>query len=72
MIGVLKKDLTVLITTLITSGFAVFLIIDAFFFQLDALNGIIFITLPVLQLLAVLIGAIISSGLFDRAVNTQP
>jgi len=69
--GIYKKDLTLLITTIIVSGFGAFMLIDAFFIHIDAQGGLIFLFLPVYQAIAAIFGGLIGLGLHQRSLNAQ-
>lgn len=69
--GVFKKDLALLVTTAITSGFAAVMLIDAFFIHIDAQSGLIFLFLPVYQSIAAILGGLIGLCLHQKSLNAQ-
>jgi len=69
--GVFKKDLVLLITTAVVTGFAVLILIDSLFIHIDAQSGMIFLFLPVYQVLAAFVGGLIGLGLHQRSINAQ-
>jgi len=69
--GVFKKDLILLITTIVVTIFAVLILIDSFFIHIDAQSGLVFLFLPVYQAVAACIGGLIGLGLHQRSENAQ-
>jgi len=69
--GVFKKDLVLLITTIVVTIFAVLILIDSFFIHIDAQSGLVFLFLPVYQAVAACIGGLIGLGLHQRSENAQ-
>jgi hypothetical protein len=57
--GKLKKDIVLLLTTAIVSGFGIILIIDAFFIHIDAQGGLVFLFIPIYQSIAAIAGGLI-------------
>ena len=69
--GEIKKDIALLITTIIVSGFAIFMLVDAFFIHIDAQSGLIFLFLPMYQSIASIIGGLIGLILYVRSGSAQ-
>ena len=70
--GVFKKDFVLLVTTIIVSGFALFIYVDTFFIHLDAQGGLIFLFLPMYQIIASIFGGLTGLGFYVRSSNAQP
>ena len=65
--GKLKKDIVLLVTTAIVSGFGIIMIIDAFFIDIDAQGGLVFLFIPIYQSIAAIAGGLIGLVFYVRS-----
>jgi len=65
--GKIRKDIALLVTTAIVSGFGIILIIDAFFIHIDAQGGLVFLFIPMYQSIAAIAGGLIGLVFYVRS-----
>ncbi len=70
--GVFRKDLALLITTTVVTGFAVLMLLNVFFIHIDIQGGLVFLFLPAYQAVIAVIGGLIGLALHQRSLNAQP
>ena len=66
-----KKDIALLITTIMVSGFGMFILTDALLIHIDAQGGLIFLFLPFYQVIASILGGLIGIALDLMRVGAQ-
>jgi hypothetical protein len=59
-----KKDIAILVSTIIVCGFGIVILIDAFFIHIDAQSGLIFLFLPIIQSIVAIIGGMVGIALY--------
>lgn len=67
-----RKDTAIVVTSIIVSGSAALILIDAFFIHLDAQNALIFLSLPGYQSIFSIAGGLIGLILYVRSEAAQP